>query len=211
MAYTLPPLPYPYDALSPVIDEETMKLHHDAHHVGYVNKLNAALQGHPELEKLEIDTLLQRVETLPSAIRTTVRNNGGGHLNHSIFWKLMTPNKGAAPVADVTKELHKQFGSFEKFQALFQTTGESHFGSGWVWLVRGPEGPLQVISTPNQDNPVMQGLYPVLGNDLWEHAYYLTYRNKRGEYLKNWWQVVNWEEVARRLDESMSWFDRKVA
>jgi Fe-Mn family superoxide dismutase len=211
MAHTLPPLPYDYKALAPVIDEETMKIHHDGHHGAYVNKLNAALQGHADLEKLEIDTLLQRVETLPGTIRTAVRNNGGGHLNHSIFWPIMTPKKGGAPIADVTKELNKQFGSYEKFQALFQTTGEGHFGSGWVWLVRGPEGVLQVISTPNQDNPVMQGLYPVFGNDLWEHAYYLTYRNKRGEYLKNWWQVVNWEEVARRLDESMSWFKRKVA
>jgi Fe-Mn family superoxide dismutase len=210
MPHTLPSLPYAFNALAPIIDEETMKLHHDAHHAGYVNKLNAALQGHADLEKLEIDTLLQRVESLPGSIRKTVRNNGGGHLNHSIFWKLMTP-KGGEPLGAVTHELNQQFGSMEKFRALFQTTGEGHFGSGWVWLVRGPEGVLQVISTPNQDSPVMQGLYPILGNDLWEHAYYLTYRNKRGEYLKAWWDVVNWEEVARRMDESLKALDRRVA
>jgi len=210
MAYELPALPYDYSALEPIIDRETMKLHHDAHHAAYVKKLNAAIQGHAELEKLPIEQLVQRIESVPGNIRNTVRNNGGGHLNHSILWKLMTPGKGGSHSA-IDGELNKQFGSFDRFREQFQTQGENHFGSGWVWLVRGPEGVLQVITTPNQDNPVMQGLYPILGNDLWEHAYYLTYRNKRGDYLKAWWDVVNWEEVARRMDESRKVLERLAA
>src|SRR3954469_12573672 len=207
MPFTLPPLPYDHAALEPVIDAETMRLHHGAHHAGYVKKLNAALKGHPELERLPIEQLLERGSGLPKNIQDAVRNNGGGHLNHSIFWTLMTPTKGGSP-GGVEGEISKQFGSFDRFREIFQTAGENHFGSGWVWLVRGPEGVLQVITTPNQDSPVMRGLYPIMGNDLWEHAYYLTYRNKRAEYLKAWWQIVNWEAVARRMDESLRALDR---
>jgi Fe-Mn family superoxide dismutase len=207
MPFTLPALPYDYAALEPVIDAETMRLHHDAHHAGYVKKLNLALENRPELQSLTIEQLLQRGAGLPKSIQAAVRNNGGGHLNHSIFWTLMAPAKGGKPSA-IEGEISKQFGSLERFREIFQTAGESHFGSGWVWLVRGPEGVLQVITTPNQDSPVMQGLYPILGNDLWEHAYYLTYRNRRAEYLNAWWQIVNWETVARRMDESLRALDR---
>lgn len=207
MPFELPALPYDYSALEPVIDAETMRLHHDAHHAAYVKKLNVALEGHPDLQALPLERLLGRVETARGDLRATVRNNGGGHLNHAIFWKLMTPAK-AGSHSLIGREIDRQFGSFDRFREIFEKAAERHFGSGWVWLVRGPEGALEVITTPNQDNPVMQGRYPILGNDLWEHAYYLTYRNRRGEYLKNWWQVVNWEEVARRMEESAGALER---
>ncbi|MDP9267575.1 MAG: superoxide dismutase [Acidobacteriota bacterium] len=198
--YELPALPYAYDALEPIIDGETMKLHHDKHHAAYVTHLNEALEPYSELAKLPIRELIAEIESVPEQIRMAVRNHGGGHLNHSMFWRLMTPKRGGSPGKSVAREIEKHFGSLDTFREKFQKAGEAHFGSGWVWLVRGPADALAIITTPNQDSPVMDGLHPILGNDLWEHAYYLKYHNKRDEYLKLWWEVVNWDEVALNLE-----------
>ena len=170
-----------------------MKLHHDEHHAAYVNNLNDALKKYPNLQNRSVESMLRDLDSIPEAIRTTVRNNGGGHLNHTIFWQIMSPKGGGQPTGQIAQEINKTFGSFEKFREQFNEAGGDRFGSGWVWLVRNAKGQLEIASTPNQDNPIMAGQYPIMGNDVWEHAYYLRYQNRRQEYLNNWWNVVNWE------------------
>jgi superoxide dismutase, Fe-Mn family len=199
MPFELPPLPYDYTALAPTIDEETMQLHHDKHHQAYVNNLNAALQGHPFAE-LPVEEVLRRIDEVPDAVRTAVRNNGGGHANHSMFWQIMGPNAGGEPVGDLAAAITSTFGSFDQFKTAFNDAGVKRFGSGWAWLLSDASGALSISSTANQDSPFMDGSYPVMGNDVWEHAYYLTYRNRRPDYLAAWWNVVNWAEVAKRYD-----------
>ncbi len=199
MAHQLPPLPYAYDALEPHIDKETMTLHHDKHHAAYVNNLNAALEKHPELGSKSAEDLIRDLNAVPDDIRTAVRNNGGGHVNHTMFWGIMGPNKGGAPSGQLADALGQAFGDFENFKKQFNEAGTKQFGSGWVWLVRGKDGKLQITSTPNQDNPMSQGSFPVMGNDVWEHAYYLKYQNRRADYLSAWWNVVDWDAVARRF------------
>jgi superoxide dismutase, Fe-Mn family len=196
--FTLPPLPYAYNALEPYIDQRTMEFHHDKHHAAYVKNLNAALAKYPQLQGKSIESLLQNLDSLPTEIRTTVRNNGGGHANHSMYWQSMAPKAGGEAKGELAKEIAKTFGSFAAFQATFNEVGTKRFGSGWVWLSREKSGKLKVASLPNQDTPLMVGEYPLLGNDVWEHAYYLTYQNRRPEYLKAWWNVVNWSEVEKR-------------
>jgi Fe-Mn family superoxide dismutase len=199
MAHTLPPLPYPTNALEPHIDAQTMEIHHGKHHAAYVTNLNAALDKAPEVKDKPLDELLKNLNAIPEAIRTAVRNNGGGHWNHSQFWKTMGPNAGGAPTGKLAEAINSAFGDFEKFKEQFQAAGAARFGSGWVWLVK-EGGKLAITSTPNQDNPIMDGKpAPLLGNDVWEHAYYLKYQNRRPDYLKAWWNVVNWGEVAKRL------------
>lgn len=198
----LPPLPYDYAALEPTIDAKTMQLHHDQHHAAYVKNLNAALDKYPQLRNKSVETLLRQLDQVPEDIRTTVRNNGGGHLNHTMFWQIMQPQGGGEPTGPLAQEINQRFGSFANFRQQFNQAGQNQFGSGWAWLVRDRNGELQITSTPNQDNPIMNGLYPILGNDVWEHAYYLQYQNRRGEYLDAWWQVVNWPEVSRRAQAS---------
>jgi Fe-Mn family superoxide dismutase len=200
-AHELPPLPYAYEALEPTIDSETMHLHHDKHHATYVNNLNAAIEKHPDLASKSAEDLLRNLNTVPEDIRTTVRNNGGGHVNHTMFWQIMAPKAGGEPSGPLADEVRKTFGSFDEFKTKFNDAGVKQFGSGWVWLVRGNDNKLQIISTPNQDNPLMQGLWPIMGNDLWEHAYYLKYKNARGDYLKAWWAVANWKEIEKRLQK----------
>ena len=200
MAFELPPLPYDYNALEPYIDTQTMQLHHDKHHGTYVNNLNTALQGHAFAD-LSVDEVLRRINEVPENVRTAVRNNGGGHSNHSMYWQIMKPNGGGAPTGDLANAINAKFGSFDAFKAAFNDAGAKRFGSGWVWLVLDKSGNLDITSTPNQDSPLMDGLYPVMGNDVWEHAYYLKYQNRRPEYLNAWWNVVNWDEVARRYSQ----------
>jgi len=195
----LPPLPYEYGALAKAIDAETMKLHHDRHHASYVENLNEALKQQSNLQNPSVEALLRDLNSVPEAIGTTVQNNGGGHLNHTIFWQIMSPNGGGQPTGAVAEAINQTFGSFENFRKQFNEAGGGRFGSGWVWLVRNSQGQLQITTTPNQDNPITEGFYPILGNDVWEHAYYLRYQNRRAEYLTNWWNVVNWEEVNRRF------------
>lgn len=195
----LPPLPYEYAALEPYIDAETVRVHHDNHHAAYVDKLNQALQQAPDLQGKSVEALLRDLDSVPEEIRTTVHNNGGGHLNHTIFWQIMAPNSGGEPSGALAEAIDRTFGSFDTFKQQFNQAGTDRFGSGWVWLVRDPEGQLQILTTPNQDNPIQEGLYPIVGNDVWEHAYYLKYQNRRPEYLENWWNVVNWAEVERRF------------
>lgn len=202
MAYELAPLPYDYSALEPFIDTETMKLHHDKHHQTYVTNVNNALASYPELAAKSVDDLLRDLSAIPEAIRGVVRNHGGGHSNHSAFWTLMgpvgTPGIGGEPTGAIAAQITADFGSFEDFKKAFNDAGAKQFGSGWAWVVFS-EGKLKVTSTPNQDTPLSQGLYPVLGNDVWEHAYYLKYQNKRPDYLAAWWSVVNWNEVNKRF------------
>ncbi|MDQ6781361.1 MAG: superoxide dismutase [Candidatus Eremiobacteraeota bacterium] len=200
MAHQLPPLPYGYDALEPYIDKETMTLHHDKHHAAYVNNLNAALEKHPELADKSAEDLIRDINAVPEDIRPAVRNNGGGHVNHTMFWEIMRPGSGREPQAGLADDIRRAFGDFEAFKKQFNEAGVKQFGSGWVWLVRSKDGGLQITSTPNQDNPLTQGLTPVLGNDVWEHAYYLKYQNRRPEYLAAWWNVVNWDVIAKRFD-----------
>ncbi|HWG38537.1 MAG TPA: superoxide dismutase [Terriglobales bacterium] len=205
MPFELPPLPYAASALEPVIDEATMNLHHGKHHAAYVTNLNAALKDHANLAALSLDDLLRAVNTkVPEGIRAAVRNNAGGHSNHSMFWKIMRPSGGGGGgvPSPFAQALDQQLGGLEAFKAKFNDAGLKRFGSGWAWLVLRA-GKLEVISTANQDSPIMEGLYPVMGNDVWEHAYYLKYQNRRGDYLSAWWNVVNWEEVARRYDAGM--------
>lgn len=198
MAFELPPLPYDYAALEPTIDEATMKLHHDKHHQAYVTNLNGAVEKHPDLGKKTPEELIQNLNSVPEEVRTTVRNNGGGHVNHTMFWQIMKPKGGGEPEGKIAEQIKADFGSFEDFKKKFNEAAAKQFGSGWGWLVwKG--GKLEIITTPNQDNPMMQGLYPILGNDVWEHAYYLKYNNRRPEYLAAWWNVVNWDEVNRRF------------
>lgn len=199
MAHELPPLPYPNNALEPYIDERTMQIHHDLHHGGYVKNLNTALESHPDLQKLSIDELLRNLSRVPESIRNAVRNNGGGHLNHTIFWKLMAPNAGGQPGGALAEALNKTFGGFDKFKETFSNAAMTRFGSGWAWLVKNPNGSLEILSTANQDNPISEGKFPVMGLDVWEHAYYLKYQNRRLEYVTNWWNVVNWDEAAKRF------------
>ncbi len=196
--YTLPPLPYAYDALEPHIDAETMRFHHDKHHAAYVKNLNQAVLAYPQWSGLSLEALLTKVTYLPSDIRTTVVNNGGGHANHSLFWESMSPQGGGQPSRNLATALASAFGSFEAFQAQFNQAGLKQFGSGWVWLGLTPAQKLTILTTPNQDSPLMQGITPLLGNDVWEHAYYLSYRNRRDEYLQAWWNVVNWDKVSER-------------
>jgi superoxide dismutase, Fe-Mn family len=200
-AHELPPLSYAYEALEPTIDSETMHLHHDKHHGTYVNNLNAAIEKHPDLASKSAEDLLRNLNSVPEDIRTTVRNNGGGHVNHTMFWQIMAPKAGGEPSGPLADEIRKTFGSFDEFKTKFNDAGVKQFGSGWVWLVRGNDNKLQIISTPNQDNPLMQGLWPIMGNDLWEHAYYLKYKNARADYLKAWWAVANWKEIEKRFQK----------
>ena len=200
-AHELPPLPYPYEALEPYIDTETMHLHHDKHHATYVNTLNTAIEKHPELASKSAEDLLRNLNSVPEDIRTIVRNHGGGHVNHTMFWQIMGPKAGGEPSGALADEIRKAFGSFDEFKTKFNDAGAKQFGSGWAWLVRGNDSKLQIISTPNQDSPLSQGLWPILGNDVWEHAYYLKYKNARADYLKAWWNVVNWKEVEKRFQK----------
>jgi superoxide dismutase, Fe-Mn family len=196
MAYEVPPLPYDYNALEPTIDEQTMQLHHDKHHQAYVDKANGALEG-TDLDGKPIEDILKDLSQVPEDKRGVVRNNGGGHYNHSLFWESMGPGKGGAPSGDLGAAIDDAFGSFDAFKEQFEAAGVGQFGSGWAWLVLDG-GQLKVRSTANQDNPVSDGQTPLLGNDVWEHAYYLKYQNKRPDYLKAWWNVVNWDKVAER-------------
>jgi superoxide dismutase, Fe-Mn family len=199
MPHTVPPLPYANDALEPHIDAKTMEIHHDKHHGAYVTNLNAALEKAPELANKSLEELLKNLSAVPEAVRTKVRNNAGGHWNHTQFWQTMAPKGGGAPTGKLADAINASFGDFEKFKEQFQTAGVDRFGSGWVWLVK-EGGKLAITSTPNQDNPIMDGKpAPILGNDVWEHAYYLKYQNRRPDYLKAWWNVVNWGEVAKRF------------
>ncbi len=197
MAFELPKLPYAVDALEPYIDAQTMTIHHDKHHAGYVTNLNAALEKHPELAKKTLEALLKDLNAVPEDIRTAVRNHGGGTWNHSMFWEIMGPKKGGAPKADLAKAIDSAFGSFDKFKAEFEKAAGGRFGSGWAWLVKKGSG-LAVVSTANQDNPFSDGALPLMGVDVWEHAYYLKYQNRRAEYVTNWWTVVNWDAVGAR-------------
>ncbi|MFN2456274.1 MAG: superoxide dismutase [Pyrinomonadaceae bacterium] len=200
MAHELPPLPYDYAALEPHIDAQTMQVHHDKHHAAYVNNLNAALEKAPELQGKSAEDLIKDLNSVPEAIRTAVRNNGGGHVNHTMFWQIMAPKAGGEPDGAIKDAIKDTFGGFDKFKEQFNDAGVKRFGSGWVWLVgSNAGGKLQIISTANQDNPLTDGLQPILGNDVWEHAYYLKYQNRRPEYLAAWWNTVNWEEVNKRF------------
>ncbi len=197
MAFELPQLPYAYDALEPHIDKETMNIHHTKHHNAYVTNLNAALEGHPELQSKTIEELMANLNEVPENIRTAVRNNGGGHANHSLFWTIRSPNGGGEPTGELAEAINNTFGSFEKFKEEFSKAAATRFGSGWAWLVVH-NGQLEVTSTPNQDTPLMEGKTPILGLDVWEHAYYLKYQNRRPDYISAFWNVVNWDEVAKR-------------
>lgn len=199
MAHQLPDLPYDYEALEPHVDAETMRIHHTKHHQGYVNNLNAALEKHPELGERTVEQLLSDLEAVPQDIRTAVRNNGGGHANHSLFWPCMAPGAGGAPSGELASAIDSAFGSFEAFRETFAKAAATRFGSGWAWLCAGGDGGLLVTSTANQDNPVSEGLKPLLGLDVWEHAYYLNYQNRRPDYVKAWWNVVNWAKVGENF------------
>lgn len=199
MAFEVPPLPYEYNALAPTIDEQTMHLHHDKHHAAYVNNLNAAIEKHPEVGQKSIEDILRNINSVPEDIRTAVRNNGGGHANHTLFWEIMTPGGSKAPTGALLDAINSTFGSVDAFKEKFNSNGATRFGSGWTWLVKKQDSSLDAISSPNQDSPLMDGLVPILGNDVWEHAYYLTYQNRRPDYLKAWWDVVNWDKVAERF------------
>ena len=201
MAHELPHLPYGYADMEPHIDAETMHLHHDMHHAAYVKNLNAALEKHPHLKSKSTEELLRHLAAVPEDIRTKVRNNGGGHVNHSMFWRIMNPAGGGEPIGSVAQAFKQAFGSFNNFKTQFDEAGAGHFGSGWVWLAgNSNSAKVQIITTANQDNPLSQGLYAIMGNDLWEHAYYLRYNNRRGEYLAAWWNVLNWAEINMRYE-----------
>lgn len=200
MPFTLPPLPYDFGALEPYIDAKTMEVHHDGHHATYVANLNKALENYPDLAAAPLDALITSLDTMPDEIKTAVRNNGGGHLNHSFFWPLMKKNGGGEPRGPVADAIKKQFESFAAFQNQFNTAAKTVFGSGWAWLSIDAHGNLAVTATPNQDSPLNQGLTPILGLDVWEHAYYLKYQNKRPAYIDAWWHVVDWEKVEEHYD-----------
>jgi superoxide dismutase, Fe-Mn family len=199
--FTLPDLPYAYDALEPHIDARTMEIHHTKHHQAYINNANDALQGHDELQRMSVEELLRNIEQVPLDIRTKIRNNAGGHANHSLFWEIMGPNGGGEPGGAVGEAIRSAFGDFKSFQEQFSNAAKGRFGSGWSWLVIGEGGKLQVIDTANQDSPLMQGYTPILGLDVWEHAYYLNYQNRRPDYVQAFWNVVNWDEVNRRFEQ----------
>jgi len=198
MAFSLPALPYAYDALEPHIDARTMEIHHTKHHQAYVNNLNAAIEKAPELQGKSLDDLMRGINSVPESVRTAVRNNGGGHWNHSMFWELMGANKGGEPTGKLADAIRSAFGDFSKFKEQFAAAGAGRFGSGWAWLLNDG-GKLSITSTPNQDNPLMDGKTAILGLDVWEHAYYLKYQNKRPDYIAAWWNVVNWDAVAKRF------------
>ncbi len=202
--FVLPDLPYTLDALEPYIDAQTMEIHHQKHHGGYVQNANKALQGHPQLQDKSAEWLLRHIDSVPENIRTAVRNQVGGHVNHSLWWTIMGPNQGGSPMGAVAAAIRDTFGSFEQFQEQFRQAAFSIFGSGWAWLVVRPDHSLAIVTTPNQDNPLMQGLSPILGLDVWEHAYYLRYQNRRADYIDAWWHVVNWDEVDRRFKASQT-------
>jgi superoxide dismutase, Fe-Mn family len=198
MAFSLPALPYAYDALEPHIDARTMEIHHTKHHQAYVNNLNAAIEKAPELANKSLDDLMRGINSVPEAVRTAVRNNGGGHWNHSMFWELMGANKGGEPTGKLADAIKSAFGDFSKFKEQFAAAGAGRFGSGWAWLINDG-GKLSITSTPNQDNPLMDGKTAILGLDVWEHAYYLKYQNRRPDYITAWWNVVNWDAVSKRF------------
>ena len=202
MAYTLPPLPYDYNALEPSIDEQTMRIHHDKHHQAYVTNLNAALEKHPGLQDKPVEQLIADIDSLPEAIRTPVRNNGGGHANHTFFWEIMRPGGAREPAGALAQAIEKAFGGLAPFKEQFAKACAGRFGSGWGWLTAAKGGALAIESTPNQDSPLMAGKTPVLGCDVWEHAYYLKYQNRRPDYVTAWWNVVNWTEVTRRFEQA---------
>ena len=200
MAFTLPPLPYDFAALEPHIDARTMEIHHGKHHQTYVNNLNAAIEKAPELGKKSLDDLIRNVSSLPEAVRTPIRNNGGGHWNHSMFWQIMAPKAGGEPGGKLGQAITSTFGDFAKFREQFSAAGVGRFGSGWAWLIN-TGGKLTISSTPNQDNPLMEGQKAIMGLDVWEHAYYLKYQNRRPDYIQAWWNVVNWKEIEKRYAE----------
>jgi Fe-Mn family superoxide dismutase len=200
MAHELPPLPYDYNALEPHVDERTMRIHHEKHHGTYVTNLNAALEKHPDLQKKSIEDLIRGINTVPDEIRTAVRNNGGGHVNHTMFWQIMGPNAGGEPSGALAEAISSAFGGFSGFKEQLTKAGLGRFGSGWAWLL-ADGGKLTIESTANQDSPLMEGKRPILGVDVWEHAYYLKYQNRRADYINAWWNVVNWPEVARRFGQ----------
>jgi Fe-Mn family superoxide dismutase len=198
MPHEVPPLPYPFDALEPHIDARTMEIHHDKHHAAYVGNLNKALEKHPDLQSKSVEDLLRDLDSVPEDIRTAVRNNGGGHANHTLFWPIMSPEGGGEPSGELANAIQEAFGGFDDFKKKIAAAGTGRFGSGWAWLSVEKGGKLRVEDTPNQDSPISQGRTPILGLDVWEHAYYLKYQNKRPDYIEAWWNVVNWEEVAHR-------------
>ena len=201
MAFTLPPLPYDYTALEPTIDEQTMRIHHDKHHAAYVNNLNTALEPHAPLQGKTLDALLGDLSAVPEAIRAAVRNNGGGHWNHTMFWEIMAPGGAKEPQGALAAAIDKAFGGCAPFKEQFQKAWVGRFGSGWGWLVADGKGGVSIESTPNQDNPLMDGKKAILGCDVWEHAYYLKYQNRRPDYVGAWWNVVNWTEVGKRFEQ----------
>lgn len=201
MAFKLPDLPYSYDALEPHIDERTMTIHHTKHHQGYTNKLNAAIKGH-DFENLPAEEILQRINEVPDDIRQAVINNGGGYVNHKLFWKILSPNGGGKPTGDIADAIDGEFGSFKQFKEEFSNAALGRFGSGWAWLCVKNDNSLEVLSTPNQDSPYMNGLTPIFGIDVWEHAYYLHYQNRRGDYVSAFWNVVNWDQVNKNLADA---------
>lgn len=197
MAHQLPALPYAHNALEPHIDARTMEIHHGKHHQAYINNLNAALEGHADLQSKSVEALLKDLNAIPESIRMAVRNNGGGHANHTMFWPCMSANGGGQPGGDLAAAINKAFGSFDSFKDQFGKAAATRFGSGWAWLSVNSQGGLVVTSTPNQDNPISEGLKPIVGLDVWEHAYYLNYQNRRPDYIAAWWNVVNWDQVAK--------------
>jgi superoxide dismutase, Fe-Mn family len=198
MAHSLPPLPYSFNALEPHLDAQTMQIHHGKHHQAYVNNLNAALEKYPELQSKTVEDLLKNINTVPEDIRTAVRNNGGGHVNHTMFWEIMSPNGGGAPTGAIADAINSRFGSYDSFKEQLNKAGVGRFGSGWAWL-NDDGGNLVIESTANQDSPLMDGKKPIFGIDVWEHAYYLKYQNRRPDYLTAWWNVINWDAVNKRL------------
>ena len=198
MAYELPQLPYAYDALEPHIDKETMNIHHTKHHNTYISNVNAALEGNADLAAKSVEELVSNLDAVPESIRTAVRNNGGGHANHSLFWSILSPNGGGNPTGEIGEAINAKFGSYDSFKEEFAKAATTRFGSGWAWLVVN-NGELEVTSTPNQDSPLMEGKTPILGLDVWEHAYYLNYQNRRPDYIASFWNVVNWDEVSKRF------------
>jgi Fe-Mn family superoxide dismutase len=198
MAHQLPPLPYAFDALEPHFDALTMEIHHGRHHATYVNNLNAALEAYPDLQEKSVEELISNLDAVPEEIRTAVRNNGGGHANHSLFWEILSPNGGGAPTGAIADAINEAFGSYENFKAEFTKAATTRFGSGWAWLVVN-NGKLEITSTPNQDSPLMEGKTPILGLDVWEHAYYLKYQNKRPDYINAFYNIINWDEVNKRF------------
>ncbi|WP_285768926.1 superoxide dismutase [Peribacillus sp. SI8-4] len=199
MAFELPQLPYAYDALEPHIDKETMNIHHTKHHNTYVTNLNNALEGNQELLSKSVEEIVANLDAVPEAVRTAVRNNGGGHANHTLFWEILSPNGGGQPTGELADAITSKFGSFDSFKEEFAKAATTRFGSGWAWLAVN-NGELEVTSTPNQDNPLSEGKTPILGLDVWEHAYYLNYQNRRPEYINSFWNVVNWDEVSKRFN-----------